>query len=66
MTDWPDVERDGDECVKDDDIGEERQDADDGGATGGLGRLTTARDAARYEHLPRQNLLELGAVRVLP
>jgi len=63
----PDVERDWNERVKNDDVGEEGHDADDGCSAGRVGLVvTSADDAARYEVLPWQNRLKLDAVAVLP
>ena len=69
MTDGPDVERDWNERVEDDDVGEEGHDADDGRSSGGprLSLLAiSASRAARNEILPRQNVLKAEPVRVFP
>jgi len=66
---WPDVERDRHECVKHDDVREERHDGDDGRSAGHLWLPTAVvvvDYTSRYEVLPGQNLLEPGTVRVLP
>ena len=63
----PDVERDWDERVENDDVRKEGHDADDGRSAGRVGLVVvSAGHAARYEVLPRQDRLELDTVAVLP